>query len=277
MRAGTGDPVRGRSGRSGSPRTSSTCATAGSAAAPTEPDYNDFAPRLGIAWTVTPEDRRPRRAAGSTTCATSATRCSTRCGTRRSPSGATSRPRRFRPNLSYEQPFARTGAPTFILATQFDEPSIVRRAVVARRPARAERQHDGRSDLLRLRRRAPAPAHELQQPGAEPAGQLQPGAALPEVRQHPGDERAEQLAAITRSISSCSGASRSGLSFLSSFSYGKSIDNGSGIRTSDGDSLTPSNNYDLRLETRALGLRLPAALDDVVAVGSARSARTSAG
>ena len=29
----------------------------------------------------------------------------------------------FRPNLSYEQPFARTGAPTFILANQWDEPS----------------------------------------------------------------------------------------------------------------------------------------------------------
>jgi len=41
----------------------------------------------------------------------------------------------------------------------------------------------------------------------------------------------------------------SGVSFLSSFSYGKSIDNGSGIRTTDGDSLTPSNNYDLDLET----------------------------
>jgi hypothetical protein len=40
-----------------------------------------------------------------------------------------------------------------------------------------------------------------------------------------------------------------GVSFLSSFSYGKSIDNGSGVRTTDGDSLTPSNNYDLNLET----------------------------
>ncbi len=40
-----------------------------------------------------------------------------------------------------------------------------------------------------------------------------------------------------------------GVSFLSSFSYGKSIDNGSGIRTSVGDPLTPSNNYDLELET----------------------------
>jgi hypothetical protein len=39
------------------------------------------------------------------------------------------------------------------------------------------------------------------------------------------------------------------VSFLTSYSYGKSIDNGSGIRTSDGDSLTPSNNYDLGLET----------------------------
>jgi len=40
-----------------------------------------------------------------------------------------------------------------------------------------------------------------------------------------------------------------GLTVLSAFSFGKSIDNGSGIRTSDGDPLTPSNNYDLGLET----------------------------
>ena len=41
----------------------------------------------------------------------------------------------------------------------------------------------------------------------------------------------------------------SGVSFLTSYSYGKSIDNGSGIRTTDGDTLTPSNAYDLGLET----------------------------
>src|SRR5258705_12254786 len=40
-----------------------------------------------------------------------------------------------------------------------------------------------------------------------------------------------------------------GVSFLTSYSYGKSTDNGSGVRTTDGDSLTPSNNYDLGLET----------------------------
>ena len=39
-----------------------------------------------------------------------------------------------------------------------------------------------------------------------------------------------------------------GFTLLGSFAYGRSIDNGSGVRTTDGDSLTPSNNYDLRLE-----------------------------
>src|SRR5207237_4996928 len=39
-----------------------------------------------------------------------------------------------------------------------------------------------------------------------------------------------------------------GFTLLSSFAYGKSIDNGSGVPTTDGGSLTPSNNYDLRLE-----------------------------
>ena len=68
-----------------------------------------------------------------------------------------------------------------------------------------------------------------------------------------------------------------GLSFLSSFSYGKSIDNGSGIRTTDGDSLTPSNNYDLAPRARPLGVRLPKSMDDVVAVGSAGRHATSAG
>ena len=29
----------------------------------------------------------------------------------------------FRPNLSFEQPFARTGSPTFILASEYDVPS----------------------------------------------------------------------------------------------------------------------------------------------------------
>ena len=39
-----------------------------------------------------------------------------------------------------------------------------------------------------------------------------------------------------------------GLTVLSAYSFSKSIDNGSGVRTSDGDPLTPSNDYNLRLD-----------------------------
>ncbi|MCS7024840.1 MAG: carboxypeptidase-like regulatory domain-containing protein [Bryobacteraceae bacterium] len=39
-----------------------------------------------------------------------------------------------------------------------------------------------------------------------------------------------------------------GFTLLGSYAYGKSIDNGSGIRTTDGDPLTPSDNYNLRGE-----------------------------
>jgi hypothetical protein len=39
-----------------------------------------------------------------------------------------------------------------------------------------------------------------------------------------------------------------GFTVLSSYSWSKSIDNGSGIRTVDGDSLTPSNDYNLQLD-----------------------------
>jgi hypothetical protein len=39
-----------------------------------------------------------------------------------------------------------------------------------------------------------------------------------------------------------------GVTVLSSYSWSRSIDNGSGIRTVDGDSLTPSNDYNLQLD-----------------------------
>ncbi len=39
-----------------------------------------------------------------------------------------------------------------------------------------------------------------------------------------------------------------GFTVLGSYAYGKSIDNGSGVRTTDGDPLTPSDNYDLNRE-----------------------------
>ena len=39
-----------------------------------------------------------------------------------------------------------------------------------------------------------------------------------------------------------------GFTLLSSYAWGRTIDNGSGVRTTDGDALTPSNNYNLRAE-----------------------------
>ena len=87
-----------------------------------KPDKNDFAPRVGIAWTVTPETVI-RSGAGIYyvrdigNAVFDTVRNAPFTIRRDEPAES------FRPNLSFEQPFARTGAPTFILAAQFDEPS----------------------------------------------------------------------------------------------------------------------------------------------------------
>jgi hypothetical protein len=153
----------------------------------------------------------------------------------------------FRPNLSYEQPFTRTGAPTFILANQWDEPSTY----VAQWSLGAQRELPG-SMTIDLTYFGSAGVHLrrlMSYNNAEPSQLPNSNLARPfpkfgsiQVMSAPGHSsyHAAYLK-LQRRFSR-------GLSFLSSFSYGKSIDNGSGIRTSDGDSLTPSNNYDLRLE-----------------------------
>ena len=156
------------------------------------PDKNDFAPRLGVAWMATP--KTVVRAGGGIYYvrdignAVFDTVRNAPFTIRRDEPAET-----FRPNLSYEQPFARTGAPTFILAAQWDEPSSYVGQWSVGVAARAGRQHEPRRHLLRVGGRPSAAAHELQQPGAEPAGELEPGASVPAVRQHPGDERARPL------------------------------------------------------------------------------------
>jgi hypothetical protein len=121
VRAGTGDPYEGnpafrlapdvqyvRDGRFGRGAYRS--------------DFNDIAPRLGIAWTVTP--KTVLRTGGGIyyvrdigNAVFDIVRNAPFTIRRDEPAES------FRPNLSYEQPFARTGAPTFILANQYDEPS----------------------------------------------------------------------------------------------------------------------------------------------------------
>jgi len=245
VRAGTGDPYEGnpafrlapdvqyvRDGRFGRGAYRS--------------DFNDFAPRLGIAWTVTP--KTVLRTGGGIYYVRDIGNAvfdivrNAPFTIRRDEPAET-----FRPNLSYEQPFARTGAPTFILAAQYDEPS----SYIAQWSLGVQRELPGSmsgevtyfgSAGVHLRRlmsyNNPEPSQLANSNLARPF----PKFGSIQVMSAPGHSSYHALYLKAQRRFS------RGVSFLSSFSYSKSIDNGSGIRTTDGDSLTPSNNYDLALE-----------------------------
>jgi hypothetical protein len=212
-----------------------------------KPDKNDFAPRVGMAWSITPETV-VRSGAGiyyvrDIGNAVFDTVRNAPFTIRRNEPAET-----FRPNLSYEQPFARTGAPTFILAAQFDEPSSyvgqwsvgVQRELGSSMSAEVTYFGSVGRHLRRLMSyNNPEPSQLANTNLARPF----PKFGSIQVMSAPSSSHYNALyLKLQRRFSS-------GVSFLTSYSYGKSIDNGSGIRTSDGDSLTPSNNYDLGLET----------------------------
>ena len=68
------------------------------------------------------------------------------------------------------------------------------------------------------------------------------------LRRHvPGNGRSLPFH-LSRAAGAFPAALQPRMTFLSSYSWSKSIDNGSGIRTVDGDSLTPSNDHNLRLD-----------------------------
>ena len=209
-------------------------------------DFNDFAPRLGVAWSVTP--KTVVRSGGGIYYvrdignAVFDTVRNAPFTIRRDEPAET-----FRPNLSYQQPFVRTGAPTFILANQWDEPS----SYIAQWSVGVQRELTGSMTVeatyfgsagVHLRRlmsyNNPEPSQQANSNNARPFpkfGSIQVMSAPGHSSYHAGYLK------VQRRFSQ-------GLSFLSSFSYGKAIDNGSGIRTTDGDSLTPSDNYNLELE-----------------------------
>ena len=108
--------------RSGSPRTSSTCATDASAAARTRATSTTSRRGSAIAWAITP--KTVLRSGGGIyyvrdigNAVFDTVRNAPFTIRRDEPAES------FRPNLSFQQPFARTGAPTFILVNQYDEPS----------------------------------------------------------------------------------------------------------------------------------------------------------
>ena len=233
--------------RSGSRRTSSTCATAGSAAAPTSPTRTTL--RRGSGSRGRSRRRRSSDPAAGIyyvrdigNAVFDTVRNAPFTIRRNEPAES------FRPNLSFEQPFARTGAPTFILAAQYDEPSSyvgqwslgVQRELGATMSAEATYFGSVGGHLRRL----------MSYNNPEPSQLANTNLARPfplfggvQVMSAPSSSHYNALyLKLQRRFSQ-------GVSFLSSFSYGKSIDNGSGVRTTDGDSLTPSNNYDLGLET----------------------------
>jgi hypothetical protein len=245
VRAGTGDPYEGsipfrlasdikyvRDGRFGSRAYQN--------------DLNDFAPRLGIAYQLSSKTVL-RTGAGIYyvrdigNAVFDIVRNAPFTIRRNEPAES------FRPNLSFEQPFARTGAPTFILISQFNE----RTSYVAQWSFGLQHQLTNNMTVeatyfgsagIKLRRlmsyNNPEPSQLPNTNNARPFpkfGSFQTLAAPSHSSYHALYLKVQQRLSH-------------GLSFLSSFAWGKSIDNGSGVRTTDGDSLTPSNNYNLKLE-----------------------------
>ena len=212
-----------------------------------KPDYNDFAPRLGLAWSVDPKTV-VRAGAGIYyvrdigNAVFDIVRNAPFTIRRNEPAET------FRPNLSFEQPFAQLGAPTFILAAEYDMPS----SYIGQWSLGFQRELPGQisaevtyfgSTGVHLRRLMTYNNTEPSSLGNTNFSRPFPTLGGVQLMSAPSHSKYNALYIKTQKRFS------HGISFLSSFSYGKSIDNGSGVRTSVGDPLTPSNNYDLELET----------------------------
>jgi hypothetical protein len=245
VRAGTGDPYEGnppfrlasdvkyvRDGRFGSRAYRN--------------DRNDFAPRLGLAYQINTKTVLRTGAGiyyvrdiGNATF--DIVRNAPFTIRRNEPAES------FRPNLSFDRPFVRTGAPTFILINQFNEPSSyvgqwsfgLQREVTSGMTFETTYFGSAGIHLRRLQSyNNPEPSQLPNTNNARPF----PKFGSFQVMNAPSHSSYHALyLKVQQRLSR-------GLSFLSSFAWGKSIDNGSGIRTTDGDSLTPSNNYNLELE-----------------------------
>ena len=151
------------------------------------------------------------------------------------------------PNLSWAKPFTQTGAPTFILANQFGEPDSyvaqwsfgVQRALSQDASLEVTYLGSAGVHLRRLQVYNSAP------PGAGSTNSRRPFTYLNgNVQTMTAPVHSSYDALYVRFQQRLA----HGVTWLSSYAWGKSIDNGSGVRTTDGDALTPSNNYNLRAE-----------------------------
>jgi len=151
------------------------------------------------------------------------------------------------PNLTWAKPFSKVGAPTFILANQFNEPD----SYVTQWSFGVQRELS-RNSSLEVGYLGSVGVHlkRLQVYNTAP-----PGTGATNTRR-PFTFLNGNIQTMTSPVHSSYDALNvrlqhrlsHGFTLLSSYAWSKSIDNGSGVRTTDGDALTPSNNYDLRAE-----------------------------
>jgi hypothetical protein len=151
------------------------------------------------------------------------------------------------PNLSWNRLFTAVGSPSFLLINQYGE----RTSYVTQWQSSVQRELTKNMSLevtymgsagIKLRRLTsynnpePRPGNpNLNRPFPLFNGSFQNMNAPSHSSYHALQMRLQQRFS-------------NGFTLLGSYAYGKSIDNGSGIRTTDGDPLTPSNNYNLAAE-----------------------------
>ncbi len=209
-------------------------------------DLNDFAPRLGLAYQINSKTVLRSGAGiyyvrdiGNATF--DIVRNAPFTIRRNEPAES------FRPNLSFAQPFVRTGAPTFILINQFNERTSyvgqwslgLQRELTQNMTVEATYFGSAGVKLRRLQTYNQTRPSQLANTNLSRPFPKFGGFQVMNAPSH-SSYHALYLKLQQRFAH--------GLSFLASYAYSKSIDNGSGIRTSVGDSLTPSNDYNLQLE-----------------------------
>ncbi len=152
-----------------------------------------------------------------------------------------------RPNLTWNRLFTATGAPSFLLINQYGE----RTSYVTQWQSSVQRELTKNMSLevtymgsagIKLRRLTsynnpePRPGNpNLNRPFPKFNGSFQNMNAPSHSNYHSLQARLQHRFA-------------NGFTLLGSYAYSKSIDNGSGVRTTDGDALTPSDNYNLAHE-----------------------------
>ncbi len=209
-------------------------------------DANDFGPRLGVAYSLTPKTVI-RTGAGIYyvrdigNAVFDVVRNIPFTIRRNEPAN------QFQPNQFWDRPFTQLGAPTFLLINQHGE----RTSYVGQWSFGVQRQIAGATSAeitylgssgVKLRRLS---EYNRAEPGVgdQTARRPFPKFGVFQNMYAPSHSHYHGLQAKLQH------RSKGGLTTFLSYAYSKSIDNGSGIRTTDGDPLTPSNAYNLRLDT----------------------------